>query len=108
MKRSLLLLLLFPQYVFSQYNSSIFNLDLEKTISYSIDNKDKITENILIPLNLNNAISGFSLSGIVTLLNNDSSYARVLLRDTYNYEHLVYECHPLLVDSLYIRFRVSW
>lgn len=99
MKRLLFILLFVPQLILAQYHSKCFTLEQngsarKETIGITTD---KSTE---IPFNSKSPIYGLSISGSVTLENNQECYVRIILKDDYNYEHLVYECYPLLVDSL--------
>lgn len=103
MKRLLFALLLLPVVAAAQYRANDFSLDISRgairtPIGITFD-KDTV-----IPLNVRSEIAGLSVSGIATLGNDQDSYIRVVLKDNYNYEYLVYENFPLLADSLVTTF----
>lgn len=103
MKRLLFALLLLPVVAAAQYRTNDFSLDISRgatriPIGITFD-KDTV-----IPLNVRSEIAGLSISGIAILGNNQDSYIRVILKDDYNYEHLIYENFPLLTDSLVTAF----
>ena len=103
MKRLLLSLFIVPQLIFAQYHSKCFLLEQNGNVSKETlgITTDKSIE---IPFNSKLAIYGLSVSGSVTLKNNQDCYVRIILKDDYNYEHLVYECYPLLIDNLKTEF----
>jgi len=103
MKRLFLLFLIIPQMAFSQYNAKSFCLEasdevVSKPIQMSFSKDHEFN------LDINSAVSGFSITGKATLENNNDSYIRVLLKDDYNYDHLVYENYPMLADELSMEF----
>ena len=104
MKKALIMLLFFPQLVYSQYNSMLFNLDSSKTVTCSMKKSQLITKDEIIPLEVNTKIIGLSISGMTKLINKDCGYVRVLLSDIYDYEYLVYECHPFLINTGVVDF----
>lgn len=69
----------------------------------SIKIEESLTTDTTIVLDINTPISGLAISGNA-ILKNDRSYIRVLLRDDYNYEYLVYENYLLLCDSPFVDF----
>ena len=88
---------------FSQYNAKSFCLEasdevVSKPIQMSFSKDHEFN------LDINSAVSGFSITGKATLENNNDSYIRVLLKDDYNYDHLVYENYPMLADELSMKF----
>lgn len=99
MKRLLLIALLIPQLAFSQYLSRSFqpskSNNIEKTYVGMTLNADTT-----IALSRTSAISGFVVTGQVTLKNEIDSYVRITLKDSYNYEFLVYENYPMLSGEL--------
>ena len=99
MKRLLLIALLIPQLAFSQYLSRSFqpskSNNIEKTYVGMTLNVDTT-----IALSRTSAISGFVVTGQVTLKNDIDSYVRITLKDSYNYEFLVYENYPMLSGEL--------
>lgn len=103
MKRLFLLLLIVPQLAFSQYNAKIFCLEesddmVSKPIRMSFSKENEFT------IDINSTISGFSITGKAVLENDNNSYIRVILKDDYNYEHLVYEVFPTVADELSMEF----
>lgn len=103
MKRLLYALILLPQLLFAQFNADCFTLNLKRGVTeipfhYSLE-KDSV-----IPISIDKPISGLSISGSVLLDNDNDSYVRIVLKDDYNYEHLVYESFPLLNDELVMDF----
>lgn len=103
MKRLIIPLLLLPQLIFAQYRSNCFTLvqdgNMKKeTVSMTTD------KSMVIPLNSKSPVYGLSVSGSVVFDNNQDCYVRIVLKDDYNYEHLVYECYPLLADDLKAEF----
>lgn len=103
MKRLFLLLLFFPQLAFSQYNAKFFCLEksdnmVSKPIRMSFSKENEFA------IDINTAISGFSITGKAILENDNNSYIRVTLKDDYNYEHLVYENYPMVADELSMEF----
>ena len=103
MKRLIFALLLLPQLATAQYKADCFSLDL------SAESKDILingffTKDTIMEIPVKTPIAGLSISGVATLNNYSDSYIRVILKDCYNYEHLVYENYPLLSDELTTRF----
>lgn len=103
MKQLLLPFLLLPQLVLAQYRGDCFSLDWSRGV---VSNERNITFHCdsSLCINLDKAITGFSVSGSVILNNDEDSYVRVVLGDEYNYEYLVYEDYVLLSDSLETNF----
>lgn len=99
MKRLLFALLLLPVVAAAQYRNNDFSLDVSRGVT-RIPVGITFDKDTVIPLNVRSEIAGLSISGIATLGNNQDSYIRVILKDDYNYEHLIYENFPLLTDSL--------
>ena len=99
MKRLLLIAFLIPQLAFSQYLSRSFqpskSNNIEKTSVGMTLNADTT-----IALSRTSAISGFVVTGQVALKNDIDSYVRITLKDSYNYEFLVYENYPMLSGEL--------
>nr|MCR4836382.1 C1 family peptidase [Bacteroidaceae bacterium] len=94
--------ILFPHAICAQYNKSCFKLDTgATTIPFTL----LAYRDTIYDLSLGNKISGMSISGEVSLNNNKDSYARVILQDVSNYEYLVYESYPMLLDSLSAQFQ---
>lgn len=103
MKRLLLALLLLPQLIFAQYRSNCFTLAQDvntkkETVSVTTD------KSMVIPLSSKSPVYGLSVSGSVVFDNDQDCYVRIVLKDDFNYEHIVYECYPLLVDDLKAEF----
>lgn len=103
MKRLLFALLLLPVVAAAQYRASDFSLDISRNAT-RIPIGITFDKDTVISLNVRSEIAGLSISGIATLGNNQDSYVRVILKDDYNYEHLIYENFPLLTDSLVTAF----
>ncbi len=89
-------LLLFMPYVsWGQYDGRCFTSDVadeKKPIRASIQ-KDTV-----IALETDREVTTLLVSGNCSFLN-EKSCVRILLRDNYNYEHLIYENYPLLAGS---------
>lgn len=103
MKRLLFALLLLPVVAAAQYRTNDFSLDISRGAT-RIPVGITFDKDTVIPLNARSEIAGLSISGIATLGNDQDSYVRVILKDGYNYEHLIYENFPLLADSLVTAF----
>ena len=99
MKRLLLIVLLIPQLAYSQYLSSCFQPDRSNHIETSPIGVSFDADTTIV-LNRTSTISGFVVSGQVTLSNFNDSYVRITLKDSYNYEFLVYENYPMLSGEL--------
>ena len=93
-----------PQLTFAQYDSKCFHLD-ETADTKQLTVRQTITEDAEIPFGVRTHISGLSVSGRVVFENDDDSYVRVIMKDNYNYEHLVYESYPLLADNMSVSFQ---
>jgi C1A family cysteine protease len=94
------LLAIVPVYVFPQYNASCFKLGGNKSSAIAVEVNSSLTNDTLINLELRNQVSEFYVSGSVRFDNEDDCYIRVILKNNYNYEYLVYENYPLLAGSL--------
>ena len=105
MKRILLALLLFPQIVFAQYSGDVFTLDSRTIPTEQRSLGLNIQKDTVISLGVRGSIYGLSVTGTVNLENDQDSYVRVILCDDHNYEYLVYECFPLLTDTLTPQFQ---
>ena len=103
MKRLIFALLLVPQFIFAQYSLKCFTL--ERDISTKKETiritTDKSTE---IPIIKKMPIYGLSVSGSVTLDNDQDCFVRIILKDDNNYDYLIYECYPLLIEGLKTEF----
>lgn len=102
MKYFLFAALFLPQMLYSQYRAKCFMMDETKptkeqtlSLSFTCDKE--------VPLNINTKVSSFCVSG-KTFLRDDDSYVRVILKDKYDYEYLVYENYSMLADSVYTEF----
>lgn len=104
MKRFIFALLFLPQLAFAQYDARCFSLD-ETADTKQVTVRQTITEDVEIPFGVRTPISGLSVSGRVVFENDDDSYVRVIMKDDYNYEHLVYENYPLLADGMSVYFQ---
>jgi len=97
MRYILLGLLLLPQLVYSQYYSDGFILNSTSNNKiYKIENL--VTQDTIFEFNLNAPVYSLAISGTARLGNVDDSFIRVILKDSYNYEHLIYETYSLLSD----------
>lgn len=99
MKRFLALLLLIPQLAYSQYQSRCFQPDRSNNIEISSVGIPLCSDTTIL-LNRASAISGFVVTGQARLDNFTDSYIRITLKDSYNYEFLVYENYPMLSGRL--------
>ena len=104
MKRFLFALLFLPQLAFAQYDARCFSLD-KTADTKQVTIRQTITKDAEIPFGVRTPISGLSVSGRVMFENDDDSYVRVIMKDNYNYEHLVYENYPLLADGMSVDFK---
>lgn len=104
MKRLLYVLFFLPQLANGQYDAKCFNL-YTTTDTRQMVIRQTITEDTDISFGVKTPISGLSVSGSVLFENNDDSYVRVIMKDDYNYEHLVYENYPLLADGMSVNFQ---
>ncbi|MBO7045926.1 MAG: hypothetical protein J6W38_06180 [Prevotella sp.] len=104
MNRVFFLLLFLPQLAWAQYDAKCFSLDATDDIK-QVTVRQTISNNTEIPFGVRTPISGLSVSGRVVFKNDDDSYVRVIMKDEYNYEHLVYENYPLLADAMSFDFQ---
>lgn len=103
MRRLIFALLLLPQFAYSQLFSESFILEPDDNET-SLPLKYDINQDTIINLNLKSSIYALAVSGVASLENRDDSYIRIILKDNYNYEYLVYENYFLLSDSLVSHF----
>lgn len=105
MKKIILLAFLFlPRMAFSQYRANCFKLNPDANLAKTTVNL-VVNQDTTIALNIKTPIYGLAVSGRTVLGNENDSYVRITLEDSYNYEHLVYECFPMLADSLTMQFQ---
>lgn len=90
--------LLIPQMSYSQFKDSCFNLTRDGETAEVKINNTFTTDTIIMP-EINERISGLSVSGYVHLNDGDESYVRIVLQDSYGYEYLVYDVYPLMVET---------
>lgn len=103
MKRFIIFISLIPQLLFAQYQSREFMLLNERnTTGQALG--ITTTKDSIVALNIGQPVSGLFISGVTILDNMQDSYAKVIVKDRYNAEYLVYENYPLLSDSCYSRF----
>lgn len=100
----LILLAIVPIWAFPQYDASCFKLDNSNRNANTIVVNSFFSNDTIITLEMRNDISEFYVSGVVNFDNENDSYVRVVLRDSYNYEHLVYDNYPLLAGTLSVSF----
>ena len=100
----LILLAIVPIYAFPQYGASCFKLGDSNRNANTISVNSLFYNDTIITLEIQNDISEFYVSGVVNFENEYDSYVRVILRDSYNYEYLVYDNYPLLAGSLSVSF----
>lgn len=97
----LFILLNIPAY--AQFNNmSYFKIEDSNKKDISLD-KIIINNDTTIILDINEPIYGLTVSGTVSLLN-EHGFARIILKDNYNYEYQVYEINSLLANSFNIEF----
>lgn len=102
MKYFLYVLLLFPQVLYAQYKEQCFKMDKSRDVdSFSL--ALLAVQDTVQQLSFERGIYGFSVSGTVTLSEEDS-YVRIILKDKYDYDYLVYENYPLLSSTKNIGF----
>ena len=104
MKRIIIALLFLPQFMFAQYQAKCFSLD-ETTYTKQMVLRQTINKDAEIPFGARAPIYGLSASGKVVFEDEDESFVRVIMKDDYNYEHLVYENYPLLADDMSVDFQ---
>ena len=103
MKRLICALLFLPQLVFAQYQAKCFSLDEAADIK-QVSVRQTIDKDVEIPFGVRTPIYGLSVSGKIVFEDEDDSYVRVIMKDNYNYDHLVYENYPLLADGMSVDF----
>ena len=103
MKRIIIALLFLPQLAFAQYDAKCFSLNTAADIE-QVTFRQAIVKDTVIPFGVRTPISGLSVSGRVVFENEEDSYVRIIMKDDYNYEHLVYENYPLLADGMSVDF----
>lgn len=99
MKRLLLLLVLLPSLVYSQYQTKDFTPSKDCELIGKRLNIN-LSKNSTIELNIPHNVSRLYISGKACLSNEEESFVRVILRDKDNIEYLVYENYPILSDEL--------
>lgn len=104
MKRIIIALLFLPQFMFAQYQAKCFSLD-ETTYTKQMVLRQTINKDAEIPFGARAPIYGLSASGKVVFEDEDESFVRVIMKDDYNYEYLVYENYPLLADDMSVDFQ---
>lgn len=90
-------LFVLPYSLFAQYPSKYFSLALTDSIK-SLNLEINTSEKQQIGLDIGDSIYYFSVSGNMSLHAKDG-YVRVLLRDSYDYDFLVYENYELLSET---------
>ena len=103
MKRLLTALLIVPQLAYPQFLSKSFTLD-EKNELNELTVDQTFSKDIEIPLSIKTAISGLAVSGKSVLENDNDSYIRIILKNDYGHEYLVYENYPMLSDEFVSEF----
>ena len=98
-------MLLLPQIVLAQYREDVFTLDSKHVPVEQRNVGLNIQNDTVISLGLRGSIYGLSVTGGAVLENDQDSYVRVILRDDYNYEYLVYECFPMLTETFTPQFQ---
>lgn len=99
MKRIILVIMLIPQLAYSQFMSRYFQPDRNNDFLTSPVGKS-FDSDTTIELNQASTISGFVVTGRTLLGNLNDSFVRIILKDSYNYEFLVYENYPMLSGCL--------
>ena len=90
---------LLPGIAFPQYLSKEFTMDNSDVINSVALNVSVSNEDSLILLQDSHRASGLFVSGCANLNNEDESYVRITVRDTYNSDYLVYELYPILTET---------
>lgn len=90
---------LLPGIAFPQYLSKEFTIDNSDVINSVALNVSVSNEDSLILLQGSHRASGLFVSGCANLNDEDESYVRITVRDTYNSDYLVYELYPLLTEA---------
>jgi len=101
MRKTLLLMLLAPQVMMAQYEGDCFKMEGE---GIDMPFETTIRKDTTFVLDFSEPIHGFYVTG-ASILNDNKSFVRIILKDEYGYEHLVYENNYLLSspdgDSFY-------
>jgi len=97
-KTILFLFFIIPLNLLAQFKESCFYLPAEKC-----NNRQSVqgsfTSSDTIPLSIRNRISDFAVSGKSFLFDSDNSLVRIILRDSYGVDYLIYEANPLMVET---------
>ena len=96
MRKILIILLCLPQMILAQYKADCFSMDEKGT---DIPMRLNIQKDTTIALDDIGPVYGFFVTGS-SELNDKKSYVRIVLKDEYSYEHLVFENNYLLADSV--------
>ncbi|UKK47798.1 C1 family peptidase [Prevotella sp. E9-3] len=97
MKYFLCLLMLIPQVLLAQYTEKCFIMG-NKGEAVSVPVGLLTSQDTTQLLCVDDFVYGLSVSGTATL-NSENSYVRILLRDEYDYDYMVYENYPLLTKT---------
>lgn len=89
-------------WIHAQFDTSAFRLQAVPKQHIQIENI-RITKDTILVLNIPGPVYGLSVTG-KSHLTNDKGYVRILLKDNYDYEFLIYETYSLLSDSLVSSF----
>ena len=92
MRKTFLLLLLLPQVMMAQYEGDCFTMEGE---GIDMPFETTIRKDTTFVLDISEPIHGFYVTG-TSALNDNKSFVRIILKDEYEYEHLVYENNYLL------------
>ena len=103
MRKLFFVFLMFPIIAFAQLDVSCFRLSVNDS-STTIPIKESFSRDTIISLPIKTMIAGLSVSGNAHFINENDCYIRVILKDEYNYEYLVYENYPLLAGGLSAKF----
>ena len=98
MRRFLYIVLFFPIIAYPQYNADCFKLKADRDVS-SVEMNIKAVKDTIVDLNMRKTITGLSVSGVISFFDDETSFARIILKDDYGYDYLVYESYPPLTDS---------
>lgn len=89
----------------AQYREEVFIIGGKDVSVQQIIVGMDVQSDTVISLAIKSRIYGLSVTGTVALENDQNSYVRVVLRDDHNYDYLVYECFPLLTETLTPQFQ---
>ena len=105
MKRILFAILFWPIFAHAQFSSECFRTYQDGETLRTEINQTFTCDTIISIRDIKAGIYSFSISGQLMFENDDDCYIRILLKDKYDYEYLVYENYPLLAGCSNMSFQ---